>query len=365
MDDQPYPDPKARLTHPLGNNTAEPGLASYPFPESGASMSVQDPAYPPRRDDLDYIEPGPALSWGAIIGGAVGAAAVSFVLLAVGTAFGLSMISPWETDRGDAAALGIGAAIFLIVIHVIASGFGGYLAGRLREKLTNLRHDETYFRDTAHGVLVWALGAVAGAVLIACMSAQVIGGGLTLGAAGVSAAGQAAGGDMAGGDHGAIGMMSQGRRDRETSAYFVDSLFRPNAAAATGAATTPTPDLGAAAPTANLGPSSDSETKRGEVGRILGLSLAKGEVSPEDRTYVAQLVAQQTGMNQADAERRVDEVVGKAKAARDEAVTKAREAAEQARKATQFAAIWSAIAMLAGGVAAGLAATWGGRARDQ
>jgi hypothetical protein len=331
-------------------------------------MTTQDPTYPSRPDDLAYIEPGPALSWGAIIAGAIGAAAVTFVLLAVGTAFGLSMISPWDTDQDGAAAVGIGAAVFLIVIHVLASGFGGYLAGRLREKLTNLRHDETYFRDTAHGVLVWALGAVAGALLIACMSAQVIGGGLTLGAAGVSAAGQAAGGAMSGAMAGG-GMMSQGRRDRETNGYFVDSLFRPNAAPATGAATTTSPDVGAATPSVNLGaPSAVSgreiDTRRSEVGRILGLSLIKGEVTPEDRTYVAQLIAQETGMSQADAERRVDEVVGKAKAAREEAATTARNAAEQARKATQFTAIWSAIAMLAGGVTAALAATWGGKARD-
>src|SRR6185503_10523115 len=110
-----------------------------------------DPTLPHPDDDLAYIEPGPALSWGAIIAGAFGAAAVSFVLLAVGTAFGLSMLSPWDTgDAGDkAAAVGLGAAVFLIVAHVLASGFGGYMAGRLREKLTNLRHDETFFRDTA------------------------------------------------------------------------------------------------------------------------------------------------------------------------------------------------------------------------
>lgn len=332
-------------------------------------MTAQDPTYPHRDSDLDYIEPGPALSWGAIIAGAIAAAAVSFVLLAVGTAFGLSMISPWETDQNEAAALGIGTAIFLIVIHVLASGFGGYLAGRLREKLTHLRHDETYFRDTAHGVLVWALGAVAGAVLIACLSAQIIGGGLTLGAAGVSVAGQTAGGAMAGGEDGLMGAMSQARRDRETTGYFVDSLFRPNATSTQGAATPSPADTGAVVPDISSAsspnaPGGDAEVKRGEVGRIMTLSLSKGDLALEDKTYVAQVIAQETGMSQADAERRVDEVVGKAKAAREEAAMAARNAAEQARKAGQAAAIWSAIAMLAGGVAAAVAATWGGKARD-
>jgi hypothetical protein len=100
------------------------------------------------------------------------------------------------------------------------------------------------------------------------------------------------------------------------------------------------------------------------VGRIVTVSLTKGEISPEDRAYAAQLIARETGMSQPDAERRVDEVLGKAKAARDAAAENARKAAEEARKAAQVAALWSAIAMLAGGVAAALAATWGGKARD-
>jgi hypothetical protein len=332
-------------------------------------MTTQDPAYT-HRDDLAHIEFAPALSWGAIVAGAIGAAAVSFVLLAVGTAFGLSMVSPWETDQ-NAAAIGIGAAVFLIVIHVLASGFGGYMAGRLREKLTNLRQDETFFRDTAHGVLVWALGAVAGAVLIATLSAQVISGGLTLGAAGVSAAGQAAGGAMAGATSGAEQSQTAtpDGGDQNISGYFTDSLFRPSTGPIQGATTT-TGDAPTAAPSGEVttpppqAAGRNDDSTKSEAGRIMNLSLLKGEMTPEDRTYVAQLIARETGMSQADAERRVDETVAKAQAARNEAATMVRNAAEQARKGAQMAAIWSAVAMLAGGVAAGLAATWGGKARD-
>jgi di/tricarboxylate transporter len=87
------------------------------------------------------------------------------VLLAIGAAFGLSVASPWDLTGHEAAdtaaAAGIGAAIFLIVVHAISSGIGGYLAGRSRPKPTGLRGDETYFRDTAHGLVVWAVSAVA------------------------------------------------------------------------------------------------------------------------------------------------------------------------------------------------------------
>jgi len=42
----------------------------------------------------------------------------------------------------------------------LASGLGGYLAGRLREKWVGIRTDEVVFRDTAHGFLAWALAAL-------------------------------------------------------------------------------------------------------------------------------------------------------------------------------------------------------------
>lgn len=361
-------------------------------------MAVQDPAYIPSSEDALLIEPGPAISWRAIVAGAVAAAALSFVLLAVGAAFGLSMVSPWDAgDTGDAgetaAAFGIGAAIFLILVHAISSGFGGYIAGRLREKLTNLKHDETVFRDTAHGMLVWALSAVVGAFLIANLSAQIASGGLALGAAGVSAAGQMAGGAMAGAGTAMAGAGQEADRgDRaggvDPFGYYVDTLFRPTSPGgqagtqagtagsttpdATGTGTTgtavqpapsPVPDLSAsAASTAAAGP--EREMTRGEVGRIFRQAMLDGQINAEDKTYAAQLIARETGMTQQEAEARVDEVVGKAQAARQEVETKAKEAAEAARQGARAAAIWSAVAMLIGAFAASFGAHAGGRARD-
>jgi hypothetical protein len=121
-------------------------------------MAIQDPTA--RADflleEVSLETNTPTVSWGAIFAGAFSAAALSFVLLAVGAAFGPSVASPWDFNGRDAAdtaaAAGIGAAIFLIVVHAISSGTGGYLAGRLRPKPTALRGDETYFRDTAPGL---------------------------------------------------------------------------------------------------------------------------------------------------------------------------------------------------------------------
>jgi hypothetical protein len=89
-----------------------------------------------------------------------------------------------------------------------------------------------------------------------------------------------------------------------------------------------------------------------------------GEISAEDKSYVTQLVAQETGLSQTEAEQRVSQVIERAQAAKAEAELKAKESADAARKAGMYTALWGAVAMLAGAFAASLAATWGGRARD-
>jgi len=345
-------------------------------------MAIQDPTI--RADlsieEIALVDRGPAVSWGAILAGAFAAAALSFVLLAIGAAFGLSVVSPWDFGRHPmaetAAAAGIGAAIFLIVVHALSSGVGGYLAGRLRSKLSGLRGDETYFRDTAHGLVVWAVSAVATVFLIGLIAAGAASGGVVLGTAGLNAAGQAAGGAMAGA---APAWMEQARHDRDSIAYYVDSLFRPSRpsvapAPATGsatgqadagqAATSPaTPEAGAPMTSPQAGSNADQRGQREVVARLLRMGL-DGEFQPEDKAYLVQVVAQQTGMPQAEVQKRVDEIIDRAKAAKANVEQKAKEAADAARKAGMYTALWSAVAMLGGAFSAALAATWGGRARD-
>lgn len=344
-------------------------------------MTTQDTPFG-TIEDRDLIEPGPAVSWGAVIAGAIAAAAISFVLLAIGASFGLTILDPAATmqmSSETATAFGLSAAVFLLVVHGLSSGFGGYIAGRLRDKLTNLRHDETYFRDTAHGLLVWAVSAVVAVAFVTYLSAQAAQTGARLGAAGISAVGQGMGSaisatsqiDQDGSGRGLLG---------DTAGYFVDILFRPGPPAATGqaaeadeaaqapAASESTPGEPATAPTMPLAPASrpgaSAEADREEVARILRMSLADGQITADDKTYVAQLIAAETGLSQAEAERRIDEVIGKAMAAQERIVTTARETADAAVTAAQATAIWSAIAMLVGAFCACLAATWGGKARD-
>jgi hypothetical protein len=97
------------------------------------------------------------LSWAAVIAGAVVAAALSLILLALGAGFGLSIVSPWSNAGAAVSTVGTVAIIWLIATQVVSSSLGGYLAGRLRTRWLSLHNDEVHFRDTAQGLVMWAV----------------------------------------------------------------------------------------------------------------------------------------------------------------------------------------------------------------
>src|SRR4051794_19683594 len=120
-----------------------------------------------------------SVSWGAVLAGGIAAAAVTLVLLAFGVGVGFSVISPWSDQGVSSTTLHVGAGIYLVVVAMLASTVGGYLAGRLRNRWAGVHHDEVYFRDTAHGFLAWAFASV--------LTAGVLGGATTHILAGASA----------------------------------------------------------------------------------------------------------------------------------------------------------------------------------
>ena len=99
------------------------------------------------------------------------------------------------------------------------------------------------------------------------------------------------------------------------------------------------------------------EDSRKEVSRILMVSTARGDVTPQDRARIAQLVSQRTGISQPEAQQRVDATLSDAKA-------KAKAAADKARKAGIISAFITIAALLVGAAAAWWAASMGGRDRD-
>jgi hypothetical protein len=250
------------------------------------------------------------VSWTAVIAGSFVAAALSLILLALGTGVGLSAISPWSNVGASASTVSKGAVLWMIVMQIISSSMGGYLGGRLRTKWVNVHTDEVYFRDTAHGLLVWAVGVVITAAFLASAATSMVGG-------------SAGGGTSTG--------VQAADRGLDSNAYFVDSLFR------SGSPGTDVPDA----------------SVRAEAAIILANALRRGDMPATDRIYLGQLIVTRTGLSQSDAEMRVSE-----------SFAAAQQAADAIRKAIAHSMYWLFLALLIGAFSASFAATIGGRQRD-
>jgi hypothetical protein len=262
-----------------------------------------------------------AISWPAIVAGAATAAATSLLLLALGSGLGFASLSPWQGEGPSATTFTVMAAIWVIVVQWLSSGFGGYLTGRTRTKWVGVHTHEVTFRDTAHGLATWAVATLVTSTVLALGAAAIISGGAKLAATATSGVAQA--GIAAASANGA-------------GSYEVDSLFRSTSATPASADT------------------------RAEVLQIFTKSVSAGDISADDRKYLAELIAAKTGITQQEAEQRVNNAVAQVK----EASTKVREAADAARKATSAAAICAALSMLIGAFIAMVAAALGGRERD-
>jgi hypothetical protein len=255
------------------------------------------------------------VSWAAVIGGAFVAASLSLILLSLGTGLGFSAISPWSNMGAAASTLGTAAIVWLIATQIIASAMGGYLAGRLRTKWVQVHTDEVYFRDTAHGLLVWALGLVVTASLLATAATSIAGGVTQRSANGTFTA--------VGSDTSVL----------SPNAYIVDTLFRSSNGAA---------------------PEQNDALERAEADRILTHGLRQGALPAADKTYLAQLVSAKTGLSSSDADNRVEDVFAAAQ-----------QSADSARKALAHASLWLFVALLSGAFCASYAGTIGGKQRDR
>lgn len=281
-----------------------------------------------------------AVSWAAIVAGGAAAAALSLILLILGVGLGLSSVSPWAREGIDTTSFGLSTILWLTLTQLLASAMGGYLAGRLRTRWTEVHSDEVYFRDTAHGFLAWAVASLATAALLTSAIGAIVGGGVQAGAA--VASGVATSATSAGA---AAASRMAPATDSAPMAYFVDALFRR------GPSATGTDEPAARRDAA-------------EVSRIF-MNVSRTEPLPaEDIRYVGQLVAQRTGLSQQDAEQRVTDTYARAQARLRDAEVAAREAADKTRKASAYGALWLFVSLLVGAFVASLSATFGGRRRD-
>ena len=291
-----------------------------------------------------------AVSWGAILAGAAGGAALSLILLILGTGLELSSVSPWASYGVSATTFGVSTILWLSFTQVAASGMGGYLAGRLRTRWLAVHIDEVYFRDTAHGFLAWAIGSLATAALLTSVIGSIVSGGIH---AGTSMAGGVAIATSVGAE------IAKPNSDSGPLGYFVDSLFRKDINAAANSQASDRTDI---MPVDALG--SPTAGYLSEVARIFNFNLRTGPLPKDDIRHVGQLVALRTGLTQQDAEKRATETYARVQAKLHDAETTAKVAADKGRKASAYAALWLFISLLIGAFVASFAATIGGRQRD-
>jgi hypothetical protein len=249
-----------------------------------------------------------AVSWAAILAGGAVAAAISLILLAFGAGVGFSAVSPWSSG-GSATAFSIATGVYFIVMAMIASSVGGYLAGRLRTRWRGAHTREVFFRDTAHGLLTWAFATLLSVGVLSSAASAIVGGS-------TAAVSRVAGQGPA---------LLNG---------YVDTLLRGD-------------------PAASHDPGS-AKTFHNEVSQIFTTAFQHGgDFSAADRTYLAQVVAARAGISQSEAEQRVTASIDQAKIAVD-----------KARKAAAQFALWLTASLLVGAFSASLAAIEGGGLRD-
>ena len=248
------------------------------------------------------------LQWTPVIAGALVASAISLVLIAFGSAIGLSILSSSPTWRDASPALAVLSGLFLLLTAIASFGLGGYVAGRLRERWHQSAHNDVVeFRDGTHGVVAWALAVVITGLVVAASATAIASRGVQPATSPVATMGE------------------------PLIAYELDRLFRAGQRPFEG----------------------DLTYTRAEAGRILLAATGRRGIAPEDRTYLVRLVAARTGISQPEAERRVDD-----------AIAGATTAVQRARRSAVILAFATAVSLLVGAAAAWYASCVGGRHRD-
>ncbi|KRA96659.1 hypothetical protein ASD83_16340 [Devosia sp. Root685] len=270
------------------------------------------------REGASYVD------WSAIIAGIIFASAISLLFIAFGTAIGLNFVDFHSREGAPGILIGIAAASWFLWVQISSLMAGGYLAGRLRRRHFDATEDESDVRDGAHGLIVWAGATVLGAIIAV---------------GGVGAAANMAGSALATATT-ATSNVAEGSADLiDPNAYFTDQLFR------------------AEQPVAG-----DTTASRAEAARIFAqAALGDGTVPDADRTYLASVVAANTGLTPEESAARVDQVIVSIEGAKQDAL----EAARIARNTAIIAAFLLAATTLVSAIGAYWAAQKGGNHRDE
>lgn len=316
--------------------TIPPTIASHP------SFSSSVPGVPGRAESA-VINP---LCWGAVLAGAVAALSVHLLITLFGIGLGLQIIEPaTNPDGGQKFSLGVGIA--WSVAALLALWAGGWVAGRLTPE-SNRR------LGGIHGFLVWSLATVvtlfalgSGAGMLAGTVARVTGKALGATAQAVAPAAQA-GGDA----------IQQFARSNSNLLESYARELLPAAPAQGGSQGQQAPDARA--------------TREISWALVRFFSLEPAERNAEARATLVRAVDEHTPVDEAEANRRVDQMIASydrvqndLRQMADRAEAKAREVAEKASDYATHAAVWTFIAFIIGAIAASCGGASGARARRE
>jgi hypothetical protein len=279
------------------------------------------------------------VEWSPVIAGAIGASAISFLLLTFGGAVGLTLTSPWPNEGVPAWAILFAVAWWSVLVEIGSFFAGGYLAGRMRTRWADATLHEARFRDGAHGFTVWALGVVVGALLVAYA-----------GGAAVHSATQATATVAAGAASGNADAVKTSAASKVTGLLLRPA---PRSTAPAGAPSATATSATASAPS--------DQAYRDEVNRILDTTVASRELTADNRNYLVGVVAARDGISEEQARQRVDASIAQLQTMENDA----RNAADKARKAGLMAGFLTAVSLLISLAAAIGGAHLGGRHRDE
>jgi hypothetical protein len=262
--------------------------------------------------DVIEIEAGEVssfLSWRGILAGAAAGSAVLLVLVSLGAAAGLSLVSPWpgQSYTGLAATV---AALWALIATIGAFLVAGFVSARVRSRAAEVTPDEAEFRDGLQGLVAWAVCVLFGVLVAAGAGSAVLHAG-------------------------------------STAATFADrSTSSPLAAIVS---TMVAPAEGKPATTVQLLNSDETRTIEG----IFLKSFGNANLAANDRTFVAGIIAGKAGIPLPDAEKRVDT-----------AYTDAIAALDKAKKAAELSGLLTGLGLLIGLAAAWYGGIRGGKSRD-
>ena len=129
------------------------------------------------------------ISWGAVFAGVTVALVIQVILNLVGLGVGLSTIDPVAGDSPSVGAFSAGAGIWWVVSGIVASAISGYIAGRLSGK-------PSPSTTAYHGLVAWALSTIIVVYLISSAATGLFGGALSTVSGALGGVGKTLGGTV-------------------------------------------------------------------------------------------------------------------------------------------------------------------------